>query len=170
MIRFAKTLSAIIDHVNEFTGRAVAWLTAALVLVVTADVFSRYCLNRSVVAIQEVEWHLFSAIFLIGAGFTLKHNRHVRVDVFYSRLTPRGQALINVFGCLVFLVPFCAIVVWAGSEFAYNSFSYRETSPDPGGLPARYVIKAIIPVGFLLVLLQGVSCACSSAVLLLKRE
>ncbi len=108
-------------------------------------------------AVQELEWHLFAVMFLIAAAYTLKHDRHVRVDVFYSRFSPRLKAWINLFGSIVFLIPFCLITVWASWNFVLNSFRIGETSPDPGGLPARYVLKAVIPLSFILILLQGIS-------------
>ena len=158
-IRFA-------DRLNERVGRGIAWLTTALVLVVCCDVFVRYFLKRSVVAVQELEWHLFSLIFLIGAAYTLKYDKHVRVDVLYSRFSPRAQAWVNLVGSLLFLLPFCIIIIWSAHPFVANAFRLGETSPDPGGLPARWVLKAAIPVGFALLLIQGLALACRSALVL----
>lgn len=146
-----------IDRINEWVGMGAAWLTTALVLVVCYDVFTRYLLRRSVVAIQELEWHLFATIFLLGAAFTLKYDRHVRVDVLYTKFTKRQQALVNILGGLLFLIPFSILVILSSKNFVAISFQIRETSPDPGGLPARYILKACIPVGFFLLFLQGIS-------------
>ncbi len=148
-----------IDSLTEKTGQAVSWLSTALVLVVCYDVFSRYLLNSSRVAVQEMEWHLFAALFLLAMAYGLKHNRHVRVDVFYNRLAPRTQMLINFWGTVLFLIPFSLVIIWASGKFVWASFSIRETSPDPGGLPARYVLKAVIPLSFTLLLLQGIAIA-----------
>ncbi len=145
-----------IDWLNEKVGQGVAWLNTLLVLVVCYDVFTRYLLRRSMVAIQELEWHLFAIIFLLGAAYTLKYDRHVRVDVFYTNFSPRRKAMINFFGSLIFLIPFSLLVVWSSKNFVIHSFLIQETSPDPGGLPARYILKAAIPVGFFLVFLQGI--------------
>lgn len=145
----------IAEWISEKSGHAISWLTTVLVVVVCYDVFMRYFLKRTTVALQELEWHLFAIIFLLGAAYTLKHDRHVRVDVLYSRFSPKTQAWINFFGCLLFLIPFCLLIIWASERFVINSFVIRETSPDPGGLPARYLLKACIPLGFALVLVQG---------------
>ncbi len=151
-----------IDRVNERIGNATAWLTALLVLVVCYDVFTRYLLKESLVAVQELEWHLFAFIFLLAAAYTLKHDRHVRVDVFYVKFSPRLKAWVNLFGTLVFLIPFSLVVILSSRNFVWMSFKIGETSPDPGGLPARYILKAAIPMAFILVLLQGISLIASS--------
>ncbi len=155
-------LTRAIDGINERIGRAVAWLNTLLVLVVCYDVFTRYLLRRSVVAIQEMEWHLFAVIFLLGAAYTLKYDRHVRVDVLYMKFSPRRRAMVDFLGSLIFLLPFSLLVIWSSRNFVLNSFSIHETSPDPGGLPARYLLKACIPLGFFLVFLQGISLAIES--------
>ena len=158
-----------IDALNEKVGLGVSWMTTALVLVVVFDVLTRYVLNISMVAVQELEWHIFSAIFLLGAAFTLKHDEHVRVDVIYSTRSPRVKAWINLLGCLLCLIPFCALVIWASLDFVQGSFDLGEGSENPGGLPARYVLKACIPVGFVLLLLQGVAEALRSVLTLAGR-
>ncbi len=154
-----RTILALIATLNEKVGSLVAWLTTGLMLLVGYDVFTRYLLKRSSVAVQELEWHLFAVIFLLGAGFTLKHNRHVRVDVFYARFTQKGRAWIDLLGSLLFLLPFAALIIWTSFTFVKNAFLIGETSPDPGGLPARFLIKAAIPVGFALLLLQALAMA-----------
>ncbi len=162
MVKRLDALLRGIDWLNEKVGQGVAWLNTLLVLVVCYDVFARYFLKRSVVAIQELEWHLFAIIFLIGAAYTLKYDRHVRVDVFYTRLSPRHKAMINFWGSLLFLLPFALLVIWSSKNFVINSFLIKETSPDPGGLPARYILKAAIPIGFFLLFLQGLVLAIRS--------
>lgn len=104
----------------------------------------------------ELQWYLFSAMFLLGASYTLKHDAHVRVDVLSSRLSARGKAWIDVFGIVLFLVPFCVMMLWVCFPAVVNSWSVHEMSPDPGGLP-RYPIKAVIPAAFVFLLLQGLS-------------
>ncbi len=146
-----------IDQLTERTGQATAWLSAVLVLVVCYDVFTRYVLNTSSVAVQELEWHLFAALFLLAMAYGFKHNRHVRVDVLYNRFSPRTQLAINFWGTVLFLLPFSLLVIWASINFVLASFAIRETSPDPGGLPARYVLKAVIPISFFMLFLQGVA-------------
>lgn len=150
------------DRLNERIGVAVSWLTTVLVAVVCYDVFTRYLLKSSLVAIQELQWHLFAVIFLIGAAYTLKHGKHVRVDVFYNRFSAKTRAWVDFIGSLVFLLPFCLVAIWCSHTFVINAFIIGEGSPDPGGLPARFILKAAIPVGFFLLSLQGLALACGS--------
>jgi len=155
-----------IDKLNEKIGSMVSWLTTLLVLVVCYDVFTRYLLRKASIAVQELEWHLFAVIFLIGSSYTLRHDRHVRVDVLYGRLKETQRAWINLVGGVILLIPFCLLVIYTSSDFVINSFLMGETSPDPGGLPARYVLKACIPFGFTLLLLQGLSMIFKSLLIL----
>ncbi len=154
---FLKKLSRWIDTLNEWVGRGVAWVTFLVVLVVFVDVVMRYVFNTSFVFTQELEWHLFAFIFLIGAGYTLLKDGHVRVDIVYQRLGPKGQAWINLIGVLLFLMPGCYMIIATSLQFVYNSWTVMEGSPDPGGIPYRFILKACIPVGFILVMLQGIS-------------
>jgi TRAP-type mannitol/chloroaromatic compound transport system permease small subunit len=152
-----RKLVRIFDALSEYSGRAVSWLCGALVVLICYDVLLRYVANETAIWFQELEWHLFSLIFLIGASYTLKHDGHVRVDVFYARLSPRGQAWINLLGSLLLLMPFCLIMIETSLGYVEKSFLIGEGSPDPGGLPARYLIKAAIPLGFVLLLLQAIA-------------
>ena len=152
-----------VETLTEKIGQAASWLSTLLVVVVCYDVFTRYLLNASSVAVQELEWHLFAAMFLLAMAYGFKHNRHVRVDVFYNRFSTRTQSIINFWGTVAFLIPFAIVVVWASGKFVWVSFSIRETSPDPGGLPARYLLKAIIPISFILLGLQGLAFAIKTA-------
>jgi len=147
----------LIDSINERIGNAIAWLTLLLVLVVCFDVVTRYVFKFSSVGVQELEWHLFAVIFLMGAAYTLKHEKHVRVDIIFSRLTEKKQALINLIGAGLFLIPFCLLMINSSIDFVWNSFIIGESSPDPGGLPARFILKAVLPVSFVFILLQGIS-------------
>ncbi len=147
----------VIDRIISSIGKITSWLTLILVLVIVIDVFMRYVFSITSAASFELEWHLFAVIFLLGAAYTLQEDKHVRVDVFYARFSPKTQAWVNLLGTLVFLLPFCLIITWKSVDFVQNSFAVRETSPDPGGLPARYLIKAAIPLGLSLLALQGVS-------------
>jgi len=152
-----KLLCQGIDSLNEWVGRGVAWVTTGLVIVVFVDVVMRYLFNTSYVFTQELEWHVFAFIFLMGAGYTLLHDGHVRVDIIYQRLGPKGQAWINVIGVFFFMLPGCLMVILTSWKFAYNSWAIMEGSPDPGGIPFRFLIKGTITVGFILLFLQGLS-------------
>lgn len=156
-MEWLKRLCNWIDTLNSWVGRGVSWVTALVVAVVFIDVVMRYTLKTSFVFTQELEWHLFAFIFLMGAGYTLLKEGHVRVDIIYQQLGPRAQAWINLIGVIFFLLPGCYLVFATSLNFVYNSWSILEGSPDPGGIPYRYIIKAAIPAGFLLVALQGVS-------------
>jgi len=161
-------ISERIDALNEYTGRLISWLAGIMVVVFCFDVAMRYIFNVSFASVFELEWHFFAAIFLIGAGYTLKHDKHVRVDVFYGEMSPKKQAYVNLLGVLLFLLPICIVIIKTSLLFVYNSWIIRENSPDPGGLPARYIIKAFIPIGFSLLLLQGISLALKSLATILN--
>ncbi len=165
-----KTFIRWIDGLNEWIGRGVAWVTLVLVLVIFTDVFMRYLLNKSFVFTQELEWHLFGFIFLIGAGYTLLHDGHVRVDIIYQRLGFKGQAWVNLTGVIVFLIPGCLMIIISSATFVLDSFLILEGSPDPGGIPFRFIVKGFIPAGFCLLLLQGLSLAVHSLLQILGVE
>lgn len=151
-----------IDTLNEYVGKAVSWLTTILVLVICFDVVMRYLFTWSSAAVFELEWHVFASIFMVGSAYALKHDKHVRVDLFYSKFSEKKKAWVNLIGTLLFLFPFCIVIIWTSIPFVQNSFRILETSPDPGGLPARFIIKSTIPIGFILLLLQGVSIVTNS--------
>jgi TRAP-type mannitol/chloroaromatic compound transport system permease small subunit len=165
-----KTASRWIDNLNEWVGRGVGWVTLALVLVIFVDVVMRYLFNTSYVFTQELEWHLFAFIFLIGAGYTLLHDGHVRVDIIYQRLGLKGRAWINLLGVIFFLIPGCLMVMSTSWKFTVNSFMIMEGSPDPGGIPFRFIVKGCIPAGFFLLLIQGLSLAMHSLMQILGIE
>ena len=159
-----------IDSLNQWVGRGVAWVTLGLVLVVFVDVVMRYLFNTSFVFTQELEWHLFGFIFLMGAGYTLLHDGHVRVDIVYQRLGFKSRAWVNLGGVLLFLIPGCIMVIATSWKFTMTSFAMLEGSPDPGGIPFRFILKGCIPVGFTLLLLQGISLGMHSIMQILGIE
>lgn len=148
-----------IDTMSEWTGRAIAWLVLLMVLIIVYDISMRYFFQIGSVALQELEWHLFAMLFLIGAAYTLKHDGHVRVDILYQShwMGARGRAIVDIFGTVFLLFPFCILIIVSSGAFVGNSFSIAEGSPDPGGLPYRFVLKAMIPAAFILLILQGIS-------------
>lgn len=150
-----------IDRFSEWSGRGLYWLTLAMVAVGAFNAIARYLDRYTGLGLSsnmwiELQWYLFSLLFLLGAAYTLKYDDHVRVDVLYSRLSRRGKAWINVLGTVLFLLPFCAVMAWMSIPFVANSWAILEGSPDPGGLP-RFPIKTVIPLALLLVIAQGVS-------------
>ena len=157
IFEFLNRTAKIIDQINEWVGRKISWLTSVLVLIICGDVVMRYFFNTSSAGVFELEWHIFAVIFLLGAAYTLKHDKHVRVDVFYSRFTEKQKAWVNLTGTLLFLLPFCFVVIDASFKFVENSYRFHESSPDPGGLPARFIIKSAITIGFILLLMQSIS-------------
>jgi TRAP-type mannitol/chloroaromatic compound transport system permease small subunit len=161
-VKFIRKYIQWIDLVNDKLGNGTSWLMLVLILVITYDVIVRYLFHSSSVAMQEFEWHLFAIIFLLSAGYTLKIDEHVRVDVFYSRLSESKKAWINLIGALFFLIPFCIILLVSSQNFVLISLRVGETSPDAGGLPARYILKALIPISFFFLLLQGIAVAFKS--------
>lgn len=146
-----------IDRLNMWVGRLASWVTALVVLVVFIDVVMRYAFRISFVFTQELEWHLFAFIFLMGAGYTLLKDGHVRVDIFYQRLSPKAQARVNLLGVIFFLLPGCYLVISTSIGFVQSSYAVMEGSPDPGGIPYRFILKSCIPAGFILITLQGIS-------------
>lgn len=157
MLNALRTCSRGAHLVNEYAGRGVSWLTTVLVLVFCIDVVVRYVFKSSSVAFYEAEWHIFSVIFLIGAGYSLRHDRHVRVDIFYARFSPKAKAYVNFFGVLFFLIPFAVLVIKSSIPYVALSYRINEGSADAGGLPYRFLIKSTMTVGFGLLLLQGIA-------------
>lgn len=150
-----------VDAVSEWTGRAVRWLVAVMVVVGAFNAVARYLGRWTGTSLSsnvyiELQWYLFSLVFLLGASYALKHDAHVRVDVLYGRLSPRGRAWIDLLGTVLFLLPFSVFMLAASWPSVAASWRVRELSPDPGGLP-RYPIKAVILVAFVLLIAQGVA-------------
>lgn len=148
-------------EVNTF-GKYISWINLALVLLICTDVLLRYFFAATRTWVIELEWHLFAAIFLLGAAYAYKNDQHVRVDVFYQNMPPIRKAWINLVGNLVFLLPWTIVVIYVSSKYTYQSWLVREISPDPGGLPARYIIKGAITFGFSLLMLESIRQAFAS--------
>lgn len=161
-------IAALIDSLNERVGRASYWLVLVAVVVSSGNAIARYALGLSSNAFLEIQWYLFAAIFLLAAGYTHKHNGHVRVDVFYSRFSPRTQAMVDILGGLFFLLPMALFILWLSWPMFSASFAINEGSPDPGGL-LRWPIKLMIPLGFALLSLQGIAEIIKRAAVLFAR-
>jgi len=152
-----KILMKIIDAINGWVGKAVRWFTLVLVLITVYDVVMRYVLHAGSVAMMELEVHLFAANFMLAAGWTLLIDGHVRVDLLYIRSGEKIKAWIDLLGTILLCIPYCFMVVWMALPFFTYSLSIGEFSPNPGGLPAVYLLKAVIPVTFFLIGIQGIS-------------
>lgn len=146
----------LIDALTERVGRAAAWLVLAATLISAGNALARYALGESSNAWLEIQWYLFGALFLLAAGYTLKHDGHVRIDVFYNRFGPRGRAWIDLFGGLFFLIPMTLLLAWLAWPMFAEAWTTHELSPDAGGL-VRWPVKLLLPLGFALLALQGVA-------------
>lgn len=149
-------LSRLIDAMNEAIGKAVGWLILVDVLISSGNATVRYLLDESSNAWLEAQWYLFSAVFLLCAGYTLKRNEHIRIDIVTGRLSPRTKAWIDIFGGLFFLLPVAVLIMTLSWPMFMDSFVRHEVSADAGGL-LRWPAKILIPLGFLLLVLQAVS-------------
>ncbi|MCW5591804.1 MAG: TRAP transporter small permease subunit [Burkholderiales bacterium] len=161
-------LAALIDEINGRVGRAVYWLVLVAVVVSAVNALARYGFNASSNAWLELQWYLFSAIFLLGAGYGLREGAHVRIDLIAGRFSHRTQAWIDVFGGVFMLLPASAIILWYGWDAFATSWHMNEVSTDAGGL-VRWPVKLLIPAGFALLILQGVSETIKRAAFLLGR-
>lgn len=150
-----------VERLNTFIGKGTALLALVMVLLGSWNALARYLgrfigTDLSSNAFIEAQWYMFSLLFLLGAAWTLQQDEHVRVDVLYGRASARAKAWIDLLGATLLLLPFSVWAVWMSWPAVRNSFAVLEMSPDPGGLP-RYPLKAVIPVAFALVALQGVA-------------
>ncbi|MGC9550228.1 TRAP transporter small permease subunit [Vibrio metoecus] len=143
------------NRLSDLLGWISSILFILLVVNVVYDVIMRYAFNDVSIAFQELEWHLFAAVFLLGIPYAIKAGGHVRVDIFYERLSLKAQAVIDILGTLFFLLPFCLLVAYFGIDFAKESYELGETSGDPGGLPYRWLIKSMISVSFIFMTISG---------------
>ncbi|NNF03584.1 MAG: TRAP transporter small permease subunit [Rhodothermales bacterium] len=163
-------IADVIDRFNDRFGRWLYWLTLAMVLIGSFNAVARYLDRWSGLGLSsnmylEAQWYLFSLVFLLGGAYALRHDAHVRVDILYSNLSRRGRAWVDLGGVVLFLIPFCLLMLWVAWPAVANSWRVLEMSPDPGGLP-RYPIKTAIPAAFILLLAQGLSMGIRSAAVL----
>lgn len=163
-------LLRIFEKLIDWSGKISSWFTLFLILLVGFDVVARYFFDSSRAWVMELEWHLFALIFLLGSAFCFKNDQHVRVDLFYADFSPKNKALVNLMGGIFLLVPWSIFIIWTSFDYAVLSFQINEKSPDPGGLPFRYIIKFAIVFGFLLLLLQALISIFISARDILKEE
>jgi TRAP-type mannitol/chloroaromatic compound transport system permease small subunit len=149
-------LSQLIDGLTERVGKALIWIVLVVTLISAGNAVMRYIWNYSSNAFLEIQWYLFSAIFLFGAGYTLMKNEHVRIDLIAGRLSKRGQAMIDIFGILFFLLPVSIAVMYLSWPIFLLAFSTNEQSSNAGGL-ALWPVRLLVPIGFFLLVIQGIS-------------
>ncbi len=145
------------SNINEQVGKLFAWSTTLLVITIVFDVVLRYVFNTSYMWLSEIEVYLFSFIILFGIGYTLKHDKHVRVDVFYDKWTEKRKAVINILGGILFLLPWCIVSIIACWKYFMFSFTFKESSSQSGGLPYLFILKLCLVLGFGLLLIQGIA-------------
>lgn len=155
-MQFFLSLSKWIDALNERIGLFVSWALLAAVLICAGNALVRYLLNTSSNAWLEIQWYLFGAMFLLASAYTLRRNEHVRIDVVVGRLSKRTQVWIDIFGFVFFLMPAVALILYFAVPFAFESVRNQEVSSNAGGLIV-WPAKILIPIGFLMLTLQGVS-------------
>jgi TRAP-type mannitol/chloroaromatic compound transport system permease small subunit len=148
-------VSRVIGRFITTIGDGASWLWLVLVLVIIGQVLLRYVFGQGSILLEELQWHIYGIGFLLGIGYCLQADRHVRIDVVAERFSPRTRAAIEVAGILIFLLPFAIGVTIEGGKLAYTAWHLSETSASPGGLPYRWVIKAFIPLGFALIALAA---------------
>jgi TRAP-type mannitol/chloroaromatic compound transport system permease small subunit len=149
-------LSRLIDSLNEKIADAVSWALLAAVLICAGNALVRYAFNTSSNAWLEIQWYLYAALFMLASAHTLKRDEHVRIDVIVGRFSRRTQVWIDLFGFLFFMLPVCALILYYGVPFARLSMQSGEMSVNAGGLIV-WPVKLLVPLGFALLVLQGVS-------------
>ncbi|MFE8070509.1 TRAP transporter small permease subunit [Marinobacteraceae bacterium S3BR75-40.1] len=146
-----------LERFTEYSGRLLAWLNVAMVALTMFIVVSRYLFNVSWIAMEESVLYLHSAVFMLASAYTLKHNGHVRVDIFYQRMTPRSQGWVDLAGTLFLLFPVIIFLFWQSWPYAAASWAIREHSPESSGLPAVFLLKSLIPLMCVLIAIQGLA-------------
>ena len=147
-----------IERFIDLVGRATSWIALAIVLLMATNVLLRYLFRTGSVWSQELEWHLLVPLVLFGMSYALAQGEHVRVDIVYARFSERTRAIVDLVSALACIVV-SAIIIWLSIQYVEQSYVIDERSSDPGGLPYRYLLKALIPIGFALLLVQGVATA-----------
>ncbi|HVZ51740.1 MAG TPA: TRAP transporter small permease subunit [Pseudolabrys sp.] len=152
-----------IDRFIDLVGRTIAWLALAVALVMGINVFLRYGFSLGWIWAQELEWHLLVPLTLVGMSYALRHGEHVRVDVLFASFSERAKQAVDFVSAVLAMI-FCLLVVWLSFAFVAQSWAMGEGSPNPGGIGALYLMKAMVPLGFALLFLQSLAQAIQSAV------
>jgi TRAP-type mannitol/chloroaromatic compound transport system permease small subunit len=150
-------LSQVLDLFTEWSGRAVSWLCLLMMALTCVVVVMRYFLEIGSIALQESVTYLHAALFMLAAAYTLKRGGHVRVDIFYTRFSPRTQALVDALGSLLLLIPVCLFILWSSWDYVAGAWAVRETSTESAGLPWIYVLKSLLIIMPITLILQGIA-------------
>lgn len=150
-------LSRAVDPWLVRIGHWSSWLWLALVVIIVVNVILRYAFGEGRIEFEEIQWHIYATGFLLGLGYALQADAHIRVDVLHERFPPTLKAWIELYGLLLLVLPFIAVVLIYSLPFVRASFEFGEVSASPGGLPYRWAIKAVLPAGFALLLLAALS-------------
>lgn len=159
----------ILGKFNKAIGTVCMVFIVLMIFNICYNVVARYVFNTGSIAMQELEWHFFSAIILLGMSYTLSVEQHVRVDIFYANFSIRKKAIVDILGGCFFILPISLLILINGSSFSFNSYDLGEISPDPGGLPYRWIVKGLIPLSFLTLLISLASFFIKN-ILILKKE
>jgi TRAP-type mannitol/chloroaromatic compound transport system permease small subunit len=144
------------DTFAKYLGVIISFLLILMMVNVAFDTLNRYLMNSNSVALQEMEWHLFSVIILLGTSYALSEEGHVRVDIFYTNFSAKKKAIINMIGVITFMLPLSLLVAFGSLGFVEEAYIFMEQSGDPGGLPYRFIIKGLIPTSFFILIFMSV--------------
>lgn len=147
----------LIDAFTEFSGRVLAWLVLAMAILTSLIVVLRYGFNTGSILAQELVIYMHGCLFMLGAAYALKKGAHVRVDIFYRDFKPRGQAWVNSLGGIIFLLPLCIFIAFVSWNYVADAWTIRESSPEPGGIPAVFLLKSLLPLMALNLFVQGLA-------------
>lgn len=148
-------LEKFFDTLADYIGYVCSFLMIAMMLNIFYDVFMRYLFKNGSIAMQEMEWHLFSVIILLGTSYALKEDAHVRVDILYTKFSEKKKALVNIIGVFIFMIPLALLIATGSVGFVMEAFTFHEISSDPGGLTHRWILKAFIPASFWLLIFMS---------------
>ena len=144
-----------IEKISIYTSIFTAFILSLLVSLIVYDATARYLFSSGSTALQELEWHFFDVVILLSIAYALKHNAHVRVDIFYDKFSPKVQTFVNIISIMFFILPLSFLILYTGIGFVELSFTQQEMSSDPGGLTHRWIVKSLMPLSFLLLALQA---------------
>jgi TRAP-type mannitol/chloroaromatic compound transport system permease small subunit len=145
----------VIEKISIYTSIFTAFILSLLVSLIVYDATARYLFSSGSTALQELEWHFFDVVILLSIAYALKHNAHVRVDIFYDKFSPKVQTFVNIISIIFFILPLSFLILYTGIGFVELSFTQQEMSSDPGGLTHRWIVKSLMPLSFLLLALQA---------------